>query len=132
MGKRNDHSWVGFKNPVGIETFNCFKKVCIIECNTNESSRSEHTPREAQMARIKKPGKSSHKVQQVEEESSGSDTEATAYAVAGPPPKPWNPPAGLKFPFSLGNHKHKVCNCAEFFNLSPLDRLEKIERGRMC
>ena len=35
-----------FKNPVGIETFNCFKKVCIIERNTNESSRSEPTTRE--------------------------------------------------------------------------------------
>ena len=35
-----------FKNPVGMETFNCFKKVCIIERNTNESSRTESTPQE--------------------------------------------------------------------------------------
>ena len=27
-----------FKNPVGIETFSCFKRVCVIERNTNESS----------------------------------------------------------------------------------------------
>ena len=51
-----------FKNPMGIETF-------IIEFNTNESSRSEPTPRETLMAGVKKPGKSSHKVQQVEDEN---------------------------------------------------------------
>ena len=27
-----------FRNPVGLETFNCFKKVCIIERNTSECS----------------------------------------------------------------------------------------------
>ena len=97
-----------FKNPVGIEIFNCFKKVCILERNTNESSRSKPTTRETLMDGIKKPGKSSHKVQQVEDENSSSYTEATAHAISGPPPKPWNPPAGLKFPCPLGSHKHEV------------------------
>ena len=68
----------------------------------------------------------------MEDENSGSDTEGTVHAVAGPPPKPWNPPAGLKFPCPSGSHKQEVSTCAEFFNLSPLDRWEKIERGRMC
>ena len=36
-------------NPVGIETFNCFKKVCIIERNTTENSRSEPVPKEVQI-----------------------------------------------------------------------------------
>ena len=68
----------------------------------------------------------------MEDESSGNDTEAIAHAIAGPPPIPWNPPAGLKFPCPLGNHKQEVSMWAEFFNLSPLDTWEKIERGRMC
>ena len=55
-----------FKNPVGIEMFNCFKKVCIIERNTNKSSRSEPTPRENPTIVVKKPAKSSQKVQQIE------------------------------------------------------------------
>ena len=63
-----------FKNWVGIETFNCFKKVCIIERNKNESSRSEPTPRETMLTGVKKPGNASHKVHQVEDENSGSDT----------------------------------------------------------
>ena len=28
-------SGLDFRNPVGVETFNCFKKVCVIERNTN-------------------------------------------------------------------------------------------------
>ena len=52
--------------------------------------------------------------------------------MSGPPPKPWDPPADLKFLCPLGIHKHKVSMCPEFFNLSPLDRWEKIEKGRMC
>ena len=108
-----------FKNPVGIEMLNCFKQVCIIECNTNKSSRLESTPRE-------------NKVQQIEGESSDSENETSAHAVAGPPPKPWSPPSGLKFSCPLGNHKHKGSTCAVFSNLTPLDRWKKIEKGRMC
>ena len=73
-----------FINPVGID---CFKKVCIIERKTNESSRSEPTPRETPIIGVRKPEKSSHKVQQMEGENSDSDTEATAHAVAGNPRK---------------------------------------------
>ena len=68
----------------------------------------------------------------MEGENSNSETETTAHAVAGPLPKPWNPPSGLKFSCPLGSHKHEVSMCAEFFNLTPLDRWEKIEKGRMC
>ena len=61
-----------FKNPVGIETFNCFKRVCIIERNTNESSRSDPVLKEVQNNVVKKVTKSSNKVPQQEGDSSGS------------------------------------------------------------
>ena len=121
-----------FKNPVGIETFNCFKRVCVIERNTDESSRSDPTPREVQSTGLKKIVRSSHKVHQQGDESSGSKTEVTAHAMSGPAPKSWNPPPGLKFPCPLTNQKRRVSTCAEFFNFSPLDRWEKIKKGRMC
>ena len=38
-------SGLDFRNPVGVETFNSFKKVCVIERNTNERSRSDPMPR---------------------------------------------------------------------------------------
>ena len=43
-----------FKNPVGFETFNCFKSVCIIERNTTESSRSDPVLKEVQSTAVKK------------------------------------------------------------------------------
>ena len=62
------------KNPGGNETFNCFKKVCIIERNINECSQSDPSPRETMSTGVKKTGKSSHMVHQVEDENSASDT----------------------------------------------------------
>ena len=43
-----------FKNSVGMKTFSCFKKVCIIKRNTNESSSSDPTPKEAISKGIKR------------------------------------------------------------------------------
>ena len=51
-------SSLDFKNLVVIETFNCFKRVCIIERNTNESSRSEPVPKDVQNTAVKKVTKS--------------------------------------------------------------------------
>ena len=78
-----------FKNPVGIETFNCFKRVCVIERNTNEGSRSDPTPKEVQNIGVKKVMKSTHEVFQQEDESSGSENEARAHAMSGLAPKLW-------------------------------------------
>ena len=59
--------------------------------------------------------KSTYKVQELEEEGSGSETEPTVYAIDGSNTNPWNPPAGLKFPCPMTDHKHEVSKCAEFF-----------------
>ena len=48
-----------FRNPEGLEIFNCFKKVCIIERNTNECSRSDPIPEDVQTPTAKKTTKSS-------------------------------------------------------------------------
>ena len=80
------------------------------------------------MTAAKKAVKSSYNVTQVEIDDSADEEEATVHAAAGPPPKPWNPPLGLKFRCPLGNHVHEVSKCVEFFYLTPLDRWEKIEK----
>ena len=51
-----------FKNLVGIEIFNCFKRVCIFERNTTKCSRSDPVPKEVQNTGVKKMTKSMHKV----------------------------------------------------------------------
>ena len=43
-----------FKNLIGIKTFNCFKRVCIIERNTNKSSRSDPAPKEVHNTAVKR------------------------------------------------------------------------------
>ena len=78
-----------------FRTFNCFKKVCFIERNNNECSRSDPSPKDVQATAVKKTEKSLYKVQQQEEEGSDSETEPTVYDIAESNPKPWNPPAGL-------------------------------------
>ena len=120
-------SGLDFKNPVGIETFNCFKRICVIERNTCESSRTDPAPVDSLSTGT------SHKVQIQERDYSDTESEVGIHATPNPTPrKPWNPPTGLKFPCPVGNHKHEVSTCPDFFNFSPMDRWEKIEPGRMC
>ena len=51
-------SGLDFRNPVGAETFNCFKKVSVIERNTNECLRSDPIPKDVQVTAVKKTVKS--------------------------------------------------------------------------
>ena len=92
-----------FRNPVGLETFNCFKRVCIIERNTNECSWSNPSPKEVQPSTVKKTVRSNYKVQHPEKEQ-----ETPVHAASEVNPKPWNPPAELKFPCPITGHKHEV------------------------
>ena len=67
-----------FRNPEGLDTFNCFKRVCEIERNTNENfwndpetkrrgqvvdNAGQRSPRIATVSTTKKTPRSSHKVQ---------------------------------------------------------------------
>ena len=125
-------SGLDFKNPVGVETFNCFKNICVIERNMCENSRIRALV-EVPSTGTKKIAKSLRKVQIQERDYSDNETEVGVHATPHLTPRiMWNPPAGLKFPCPIGNHKHEVSTCPDFFNFSPLDRWEKIETGRMC
>ena len=121
-----------FRNIVGLETFNCFKRVCIIERNRNECSWSNPNPKEVQSTTVKKTVRSNYEMQWPEEEDSESEQEITVHAASEQNPKPWNPPAELKFPCPMRGHKQKVSKCMEYFDVSPEDRWKKIEKGRMC
>ena len=75
-----------FRNPVGQETFKCFKQVCVIERNTNESSRDYSDAREVTTSNSKTIGKRTFSVQdKVEEES---EQESSVLAVKEAKPKP--------------------------------------------
>ena len=67
-----------FRNSVGLETFGCFKRVSIIERNTNESSRANLNTKDAQSFNTKKTGRSNYKVQGQNEEESDEETSVLA------------------------------------------------------
>ena len=115
-----------FRNPVRRETFGG----TMLERNTNESSGANLKPKDVQSPNSKKTVRSNYKVQGQDNEE--SDQETSALAVREPSPKPWNPSSNLKFPCSMMGHKHEVRKCKEFFDMSPTDRWEKLEKGRMC
>ena len=97
--------------------FGCFKRVCIIERNTNECFGETVISKDSQSLNNKKPIKSNYKVQDLEEEV--SDQEQGVLAVRNPSSIPWNPPSELKFPCPLMGHKHEVRKCKEFFLYEP-------------
>ena len=75
--------------------------------------------------------RSNYKVQSQEEEDS-ENVQETSLQAREPNPNPWNLKTELKFPCPMNGHKHEVSKCKEFFYLSPEDRWEKLEKGRMC
>ena len=106
MGPRDDDHRPGLKKPVGMETFICFKRVCVIERNTNKGSRSDPTPKEVQNISVGCVGcplimKFTHKVFQQKDYSSGSENEARVHAMSGTAPKPWNPPPWIEIPLPI-------------------------------
>ena len=84
LGPRDDNCWSGLQEPCGHGDLNLFQEgVCIIERNTNEGSRSDPTPKEVQNIGAKKIMKSTHRVFQQENDSSGSENEATVHGMSG-------------------------------------------------
>ena len=84
--------------------------------------------KDVQSFNTKKTVRSNYKVQG--QDKGESDQEISVLAVRELSPKPWNPPNEPKFPCPLT--KHEVRKCKEFFYMSPRDRWEKLEKGRMC
>ena len=78
-------SGLDFKNPVGLETFNCFKR--IIERNTCESARTDFAPVDSSSTGSKKVAKSSHKVTVQEKEYSDTESEVGIHATSGATPR---------------------------------------------
>ena len=61
-----------------------------------------------------------------------SDQETSVLAVRESNPKLWNLPSEFKFPCPVAGHNHEIRKSKKFFNMSPKDRWEKVEKGRMC
>ena len=78
-----------FRNPEGLDTFNCFKRICIIERNTNESFRNDPETKSIQNPAVKKLPRSTHKVQVEKRNSSDSESESSAHIIPKSSNKHW-------------------------------------------
>ena len=114
-----------FRNPAGPHNFACFKKIYVIKRNMNENPGKNLDSNDNQVVSSKKTIKSNYQIQIQNEEI--PDQEECIHTVKNTDPTPWNP-SELNFPCPLGNHKHEVSSCTEFFNLTPLDRWDKIKK----
>ena len=121
-----------FRNPEGLDTFNCFKRICIIERNTNESFRDDLDLKNTQPPVVKKLARSTYKVQVEKRESFDSKSEPLFHIISKSSSKPWKPSYILKFPCPITDHEHEVSQCMDFFKLNPVDRWDTLEKGRMC
>ena len=123
-----------YKNPMGVVAYSVFKNLCIVERNKSEGSRGAekvHSPKtkprspRAQGSPRSKP-KSVHQVAEEDEEVTNQGVFATSYHNVK-----WYLP-GLKFLCPIGNHKHELATCPEFFSFSPAERWGKMEKGKIC
>ena len=118
-----------YKNPTGAEAYILFKNLCTIERNTSEGSRipEKMSSPKTKPRSPKTKNKSAFKVQELREES--SDDEAGVFASFHN--KKWYSP-NLKFPCPIGKHQHELNTCAEFFAMNPVERWNKMDKGKIC
>ena len=122
-----------FRNPGGPNTLACFKKVCVIERNTNENYRENSNFSSGAASNNKNALSSNHLVSDLDEEVPVQEQRAMAVKTPNTTPRlNWNPPTKLKFLCPVVHHDHEVKKCKEFFDMSPRERWEKLEKNRMC
>ena len=131
-------SGLDYKNPVGVVAYSVFKDLCTVERNKSKGSRGSEkscspkmkprSPKSQGSPRSK--AKSVHQTLEENEVKKQDTSIQNAFAVSYHNTK-WYLP-NLKFPCPLGNHKHEVSTCLEFFSLSPAERWNKMDKGKLC
>ena len=123
-----------FRNPEGSNTLACFKRVCMIERNTNENYReNSNTVSSSTTPNNKKAHSSNHLLSELDEEVPVQEPHVMTVKTPSPAARlSRTPTTKWKFPCPLVNHDHEVKKCREFFDMSPRERWEKLEKNKMC
>ena len=121
-----------YKNPMGVVAYSVFKNLCIMERNKSEGSRGAekiHSPKtKPRSPRAQGSPRSKHKsIHKVTEEVEVTNQAVFATSIYN---VKWYSP-GLKFPCPMGNHKHELATCSEFFTFNPAERWSKMEKGKI-
>ena len=80
---------------------------------------------------LKLKPKSVHRVAKTNENKSNDEQSSNSAFATSYHNTQWYP-ANLKFPCPLGNHKHEMSTCSEFFLFNPAERWSKMDKGKIC
>ena len=130
-----------WRNPLGAETYECFRYICTMEKNMLEAARDnggfstlQSTPTLPTNTGITSSKYKSKGVFATFDQS-GPDSDdkiSTGVHVAAGHSDWIKPGSHHKFPCPLQNHEHEIAACPEFLILTPKDRWNKIPKGRIC
>ncbi len=126
LDNKDDGEWLGLKESYRSRSVH---RVQELERNTSEGSRipEKMSSPKTKPRSPKTKNKSAFKVQELRDES--SDDEGGVFASFHN--KKWYSP-NLKFPCPVGKHQHELNTCAEFFAMNPVERWNKMDKGKIC
>ena len=135
---RRDLDW---RNPLGKETYKCFRYICVMEKNMLEAARDNGgfssvqamstAPISGSNMSAKSKSKGAFATLNLSDPESEDEVTTSAHVITGN--STWIKPGSThKFPCPLQNHDHEIAACSDFLTLTPKDRWFKIPRGCIC
>ena len=132
---RRDLDW---RNPLGEETYKCFRYTCVMEKNILEAARDNGgfstvqvpsiTTTSGSNTSVKGKSKGIFATLNVSDPESEDEGTTSAHVVTGN--STWiKPGSNYKFPCPLQNHYHEIAACPDFLTLTPKDRLVQNSQG---
>ena len=130
-----------WRNPLGPDTYECFRYICTMEKNMLEAARDNggfSTPQSVPPPSLSTgvtPSKGESKGVFTTFDQSDADSDddpiTGVHTVAGH--SDWIKPGSMhKCPCPLQNHDHKIAACTDFLTLTPKDHWIIIPKGRIC
>ena len=124
------HRHLDWRNPLGSDTYDCFRYICTMEKNMLEAARDNggfSTPQSApppslSTGVIPSKGKSKGVLTTFDQSNPDSDDDLSTGVHTAAVHSDWiKPSSGYNFPCPMINHDHEIAACAEFFALTPKD-----------
>ena len=137
MTRRN----LDWRNPLGQDTYECFRYICTMEKNMLEAARDNGgfsnpqsvPPPSLSTGVIPSKGKSKGVFTTFDLSDPESDDDSNTDVHTAARHSDWIKPGSInKFPCPLQNHDHEIAACTEFLTLTPKDHWIKIPNGRIC
>ena len=121
---------LNWKNPLGEDTNNCFRHICVMEKNMLEAARDNggfstvqttpNLPTGGGAALPKNKAKGVFTTFDFLDPESEDEITFNTHPIAGH--SNWiKPGSQYKFPCPLQNHNHEIAACLEFLTLTPKD-----------